>query len=184
MRTPTTTRDMVPENLREAFDAETAGSGGTITSGPGSAMVNSPEMRRRANALVNYLRDESTLDKRIQELAMVVTARANDCQYIWNAHAAGARRQGISDAFVDALRDGQPLPDLAADEQAVVNLGQEFFRTRQVSQETFQAAFDQFGAQGLTELCTLFGYYALLSFNANTFMIDLPEERTEAVLPI
>ena len=159
-------------------------SGGTITSGPGSAMVNSPEMRRRANALVNYLRDESTLDKRIQELAMVVTARANDCQYIWNAHAAGARRQGIPDAFVDALRDGQPLPDLAADEQAVVNLGQEFFRTRQVSQETFQAAFDQFGAQGLTELCTLFGYYALLSFNANTFMIDLPEERTEAVLPI
>ena len=76
------------------------------------------------------------------------------------------------------------MPDLAADEQAVVNLGQEFFRTRQVSQETFQAAFDQFGAQGLTELCTLFGYYALLSFNANTFMIDLPEERTEAVLPI
>ena len=183
MRTPIVTRDMVPENLREAFDAETAGSGGVVSSGPGSAMINSPEMRRRANSLVNYLRDESTLPKRIQELAMIVTARANDCPFIWNAHAAGARRQGISDAFVDALRDGQPLPPLAADEQAVVNLGQEFFRTRQVSQETFQAAFDQFGGQGLTELCTLFGYYALLAFNANTFMIDLPEERTEAVLP-
>ena len=183
MRTPIVTRDMVPENLRDAFDAETAGSGGVVSSGPGSAMINSPEMRRRANSLVNYLRDESTLPKRIQELAMIVTARANDCPFIWNAHAAGARRQGISDAFVDALRDGQPLPQLADDEQAVVNLGQEFFRTRQVSQETFQAAFDQFGGQGLTELCTLFGYYALLAFNANTFMIDLPEERTEAVLP-
>ena len=183
MRTPIVTRDMVPENLRDAFDTETAGSGGVVSSGPGSAMINSPEMRRRANSLVNYLRDESTLPKRIQELAMIVTARANDCPFIWNAHAAGARRQGISDAFVDALRDGQPLPQLAADEQAVVNLGQEFFRTRQVSQETFQAAFDQFGGQGLTELCTLFGYYALLAFNANTFMIDLPEERTEAVLP-
>ena len=184
MRTPIVTRDMVPENLREAFDAETAASGGTITSGPGTAMINSPEMRRRANSLVNYLRDESTLPKRIQELAMIVTARANDCQYIWNAHAAGARRQGISDAFVDALRDGQPLPELAADEQAVINLGQEFFSTRKVSDATFQAAIDQFGAQGLAELCTLFGYYALLSFNANTFMIDLPEERAEAVLPI
>ena len=39
-------------------------------------MINSPEMRRRANSLVNYLRDESTLPKRIQELAMIVTARA------------------------------------------------------------------------------------------------------------
>ena len=184
MRIPVTTRDMVPEELREAFDHETANTGGTVTGGPGSAMINSPEMRRRANSLVNYLRDESTLDKRIQELAMIVTARANDCQYIWNAHAAGARRQGIPDAFVDALRDGQPLPELAADEQAVVNLGQEFFSTRKVSDATFQAAHDQFGAQGLTELCTLFGYYALLAFNANTFLIDLPEERTETALPI
>ena len=109
MRTPVTTRDMVPENLRDAFDSETAATGGTVTSGPGSAMINSPEMRRRANSLVNYLRDESTLDKRIQELAMIVTAKANHCQYIWNAHAAGARRQGIPDAFVDALR-GRAAP--------------------------------------------------------------------------
>ena len=184
MRTPVATRDQIPESLRAAFDAETAGAGGVVASGPGSAMINSPEMRRRANALVNYLRDESTLPKRIQELAMIVTARANDCQFIWNAHAARARQEGISSAFVDALRDSQPLPALPADEQAVVDLATEFFQTRKVSQETFQAALDQFGAQGLTELCTLIGYYALLAFNANTFLIDLPEERSEAVLPI
>jgi hypothetical protein len=28
------------------------------------------------------------------------------------------------------------------------------------------------------------GYYALLAFNANTFMIDLPAERTEPELPV
>jgi hypothetical protein len=28
------------------------------------------------------------------------------------------------------------------------------------------------------------GYYGLLAFNANTFAIDLPSERSEAVLPI
>jgi hypothetical protein len=60
-RTPTVTRDQVPEQLRAAFDSETSGSGGTITGGPGSVMIHSPEMRRRANSLVNYLRDESSL---------------------------------------------------------------------------------------------------------------------------
>ena len=184
MRTPILTRDMVPENLRDAFDGETASSGGVVSSGPGSAMINSPEMRRRANALVNYLRDESTLPKRIQELAMILTARANHCQYIWHAHAARSREQGISDAFVDALRDGQPLPTLPDDEQAVVNLATEFFQTRKVSQETFDGALQHFGAQGLTELCTLMGYYALLAFNANTFLIDLPEGGPEPALPI
>ncbi len=184
MRTPVVTRDQVPENLRAAFDAETSGSGGVVASGPGSAMINSPEMRRRANALVNYLRDESSLPKKIQELAMIVTARANDCPFIWNAHAARAREQGISDAFVDALRDNQPLPALPPDEAAVVSLGNEFFQTRKISQETFQAALAQFGPLGLTELCTLMGYYALLAFNANAFLIDLPEERVEPVLPV
>ena len=46
-RTPIVTRDQVPEQFRGAFDAETAGSGGVVASGPGSVMINSPEMRRR-----------------------------------------------------------------------------------------------------------------------------------------
>jgi 4-carboxymuconolactone decarboxylase len=147
-------------------------------------MINSPEMRRRANYLVNYLREESSLPKKVQELAMLTTARAMDCRYIWNAHAARGRQQGLSDALVDALRDNKPLPSLPPDEAAVVNYGMEFFKTHKVSPGTFQAALNQFGAKGLTELTTLMGYYAMLAFNANAFEIDLPENRTEPLLPV
>jgi hypothetical protein len=63
-RTPTVTRDQVPEPLRAAFDAETANSGGGVATGPGAVMINSPEMRRHANHLVDYLRTESTLPKK------------------------------------------------------------------------------------------------------------------------
>ena len=76
------------------------------------------------------------------------------------------------------------MPALAADEAAVINLGMEFYKTRKVSQESFQAVLDQFGRQGLAELTTLMGYYAMLSFNANAVELDLPSERTEPVLPI
>ena len=76
VRTPTVTREQVPEELRAAFDAETASTGGVVAGGPGSVMIHSPEMRRRANSLVNYLRDESSLPKKIQELAMIITARS------------------------------------------------------------------------------------------------------------
>lgn len=183
-RTPTVTRDRVPEQLRAAFDAETASNGGVIASGPGSAMINSPEMRRRANHLVNYLRDESSLSKKVQELAMILTARTMDCAYIWHAHAARARQQGISDAFVDALRDNKPLPILPPDEQCVVNYVLEVLKNHKVEQGTFQAALDQFGAMGLTELTTLIGYYTLLAFNANAFDIDVPEQGTEPRLPV
>ena len=95
-RTPTVTRDQVPEKYREAFDHEVAISRHAMENGPGSVMINSPEMRKRANHLVFYFREESELPQNIQELAMILTARAKDCQYIWFAHAARARKEGIS----------------------------------------------------------------------------------------
>ena len=182
-RTPTVTRDQVPEALRAAFDAETANTGGVVAGGPGSVMIHSPEMRRRANHLVNYLRDESSLPKKTQELVMILTARTMDCQYIWHAHAARAREQGISDEFVDSLRDGKPLPALPAQEQVVVDYVTELFRDHKVGQGTFQAAINQLGPLGLTELNTLMGYYSMLALNANSFEIDVPDG-AEPKLPI
>ena len=183
MRTPILTRDQVPENLRDAFDHETANSGGVVDAGPGSAMINSPEMRRRSNYLVNYLRDESSLPKQIQELVMILTARNMDCQYIWHAHSARAREQGISDEFVDNLRDGNPLPQLSDDLQIVVNYVTQLFDNHRVDEATFQAAIDRYGALTVTEISTLMGYYSLLAFNANAFDIDVPDGG-EPKLPI
>ena len=176
-------RDQVAEQHQGAFDEVSAAPGG-IGSGPTSILKNSPELAKRAMHLASYLRYESSLPKKVQELAMLTAARAMDCQYIWNAHAASGRREGLSEALVDALRDKQPLPALAADEAAVLNLGMEFFQTHRVSQARFQAALDQFGRQGFAELTALMGYYAMLSFNANAVELDLPSEMSEPVLPI
>jgi len=183
-RTPVVTRDMVPEQFREAFDELTADSGGTITGGPASITINSPEMSRRRSHVTGYLRFESTFPKRIQELAILTTARAMDCRYVWNAHAPAARREGVSDALVDALRDNRPLPAMADDEAAIVKYGTEFYKTHQVSPETFKAALDQFGAQHLVELTALMGSYAQTAFFLNAFAVELPQERTEPVLPV
>jgi 4-carboxymuconolactone decarboxylase len=109
-RLPIVKRHQVPEHFRAAFDEVTAESGGVIASGPGSITINSPEMARRRNHLTSYLRYETTFPKKIQELAIITTARAMDCPYIWNAHAPAARRAGVSDALIDALRERQPPP--------------------------------------------------------------------------
>jgi len=183
-RLPLVSRAMVPEEFGEAFDELTAATGGAITGGPGSITINSPEMARRRGHLTNYLRFESTFPKRIQELAILTTARAMDCPYVWNAHAPAARREGVSDALVDAIRDKQPLPPMAADETAIINFGREFFDTHKVGEKSFQAALDNFGAQHLVELTALMGHYAQTAFFLNAFEVELPEDRTEPVLPV
>jgi 4-carboxymuconolactone decarboxylase len=68
---------------------------------------------------------------------MLVTARELDCQHIWNAHAASARQASVRYEIVDALREREELPGLAADEAAVVHYGRKFFRTHRVSRGAF-----------------------------------------------
>ena len=106
-------------------------------------MLNAPEVAIRVDRLGSYLRSGISLAPRIRELCMLLAARENDCQYIWNAHATPARAAGLRDDVVDALRDKKELPGLAPDEAAVVNYGREFFRTRRVSQDTFDVALAQ-----------------------------------------
>ncbi len=183
-RLPIVSVDMVPEEFREAFAEVTALAGGSITGGPGSITINSPEMAKRRNHLTSYLRYETEFPQRILELAILTTARAMDCQYVWNAHAPAARKAGVADTLVDALRDRRPLPDLAPDEEAVINYANEFFKTHKVSEEAFDKALELFGAQYLVELTTLMGHYAQTSFFVNAFEVELPEQVTEPLLPV
>jgi 4-carboxymuconolactone decarboxylase len=148
-------------------------------------MLQVPELLQRGEHLRAYLRgDGSSLPPKVRELAMILTARELDCPFIWNAHAASARRAGVRDDIVNRLRDKQEVTGLAPDEAAVVNYGREFFRTHRVGQAAFDAARAQFGGRGLVELTNLMGYYALLAFNINAFGVGLPPEISEPPLPV
>ena len=103
-RLPTATRDTIPPDQQEAFD-EIIKNGGVPPYGPGSILIHVPEASRRAAALNNYLRNDSSLPLKTQELAMLITAREMDCQHIWNAHAGSGREAGVSDIAVDKLRN-------------------------------------------------------------------------------
>ncbi|MDA0733390.1 MAG: carboxymuconolactone decarboxylase family protein [Chloroflexi bacterium] len=182
-RLPAVTRDQLPAEFREAFDQVLEANNGRV-SGPTSITVNSPEMAKRRGQLTGYLRYETTIPQNLLELAIITAARAMDCPYVWNAHAPAARRGGVSDALIDALRERKPLPPMSPEESALVSFGQEFYRTHKVSDSTFKTALDQFGAQHLVELTTLMGHYAQTAFILNAFDVQLPDGTTEPVLPV
>ena len=183
-RVPALRREDIPEDQRSAFDGMVEQRGGVPTTGPGSVMLNAPKVAERALGLALYLRTETSLPSRIRELGMLVSARENDCQFIWHAHAPVGRQAGLKDETVDALRDKKEIPGLEDDEAAVVNYGQEFFRTRKVSQDTFDAALAHFGVLGLTELTNLMGCYSMLAFNVNAFGVELPADSLEDPLRV
>ena len=183
-RIPAATKDSIPADQQGAFDEIVQSLGAVPPYGPGSVMIHVPEASRRATALNQYLRNDSSVSKKIQELAMLITAREMDCQHIWNAHAGSGRSAGLSDHVVDGLREEEELNGLPEDEQAVINYGHEILRSHHASRGAFQAILEQFGRQGAVELTLIFGNYAMLALAINAFDTDLPPNRTEPLLPI
>lgn len=183
-RLPLASRDSVPENQRSDFDDLLKGYGSVPQFGPGSVLIHVPKAAKIMNALNKYLRDDSSLPKKVQELAMLLTARARDCAYIWNAHAASARAAGVSSPLVDALRDKKELPALTNDERAVVRFANEYFRNHQVSRGAYQDVVEQLGQQGAIELGLIIGNYAALALLVNSFDVELAPERKELLMPI
>ena len=71
------------------------------------------------------------------ELATIATAREKDCPYIWAAHAPAARREGIADATIFAIRDRSSLDGLAAEERDIVEYARQILTNHRVAQDQF-----------------------------------------------
>ena len=183
-RVPAVERDQVAEEHKAAYDEVAGIRGRAPTVGPSSVLIYSPEMAVMANRLSGYLAEHSDLPEKFKRLAAMIGARSVDCQYIWNAQSPQGRKAGLSDALCDAIRDKKPLPDLPADEAAVVNYALELVGTNQVKQSTFDAALNELEARGLTEFTTIMGYFRMVGLNANAFTIDLPDPLNEPLLPV
>lgn len=183
-RLPLASRENVPESQISDFDDLMRMYGSVPQFGPSSVMIHVPKAHKIMNGLNQYLRNDSSLPKKVQELAILLTARARDCAYVWNAHAASARAAGVGTALVEALRDRKELPALTNDERAVVRFAQEYFRSNHVSRGAFQDVMEQFGKQGAIELALILGNYSALALVINSFDVALAPGRTEPLMPV
>jgi 4-carboxymuconolactone decarboxylase len=176
------TREQIVEKEQPAYDAFMAARAGRPNIGPYSLLAHMPEMAQKLEALRLYLRDETSLSQKLQELVMISVAREMSCAFIWYAHAAAARKAGMRDDVVDGIRERRPLTNLDAEEQAVVDFTRELLQTRKVSRPTFDAATARFGQRGVMTLTNLIACYAVLAYNMNTYELEAPAHATEPAL--
>ncbi len=168
--TQVTTKEQVPPDKHDIFDAIAASRG--RVSGPFSVLLNSPEIAGRAAHLGAYIRFESTLAPAERELAIITTSREFDCGYEWSAHATLAKEAGVRDEAIDVVANKGDVSELTTDEALIVRYGRELFRDHRISDETFVAARQRFGDQGITELTATMGYYGMLACALNAFEVE------------
>ena len=153
-------------------------------SGPFNVLLRSPEMGDLAQQFGASMRYHSSIPPKLNELAIIITARHWTSQYEWYAHRRAAQNAGLSQSIIDAVAAGTRPASMAADEQAVYDFVSELLATKQVSDATFKAAKDKFGERGVVDLIGVSGYYQLVSMLLNVDRYPLPEGTKPELKPL
>ncbi|WP_270933129.1 carboxymuconolactone decarboxylase family protein [Falsiroseomonas oryzae] len=166
-------REELDTAQREVWDKVVAGPRGTVI-GPLRAAIHNAELAARWSAMGEALRFNTSLPKRLSELAICVTGRRWSSQVEWWVHARAAVEAGIAPGILDALRAGRP-PAIADPQEAVVyDFARSLHHDGRVPERTYQAALDAFGVKGVVELTALIGYYTMVSMTLNAHGVPLP----------
>lgn len=149
--------------------------GGRIP-GPYRFSLHCPELTELWHPLGELLRLKSSFPLRLSELAIVITARAWDCDYVFNAHAKLALEAGIAQPVIDALARGERPAFDKPDEKAVYDYCSELFERHAVSDQSYARALDLFGVPRVVELTALIGYYTMVAMTLLAHEMPLPED--------
>lgn len=165
-RLPLPPTEAMTAQQREAADALIAGPRKGVY-GPFLPLLRSPQLLDRVAKLGEYLRFDSVVEVRIRELVICAVARHVSNQFEWQMHAPLALKAGVSEATLEALRVGARPKKLPADEEAALAFTSELLNTHGTSEPTYLETLACFGEQGVVELATLVGYFAMVSWLMN-----------------
>ncbi len=180
---PLTWDKMTPEQ-KTMVQHLVSGDRGNASNGPFNVTLRSPEMGDKAQALGAQLRFHSSLPNRLNELAIIMTARYWTSQYEWYAHRQLALKAGLSQSIIDAIANGKRPASMQPDEEAIYNFGNELLNTKQVSDAAFKAVVDKFGERGAVDLTGVMGYYCFVSMMLNIDRYPLPEGAKNELQPL
>jgi 4-carboxymuconolactone decarboxylase len=143
-------------------------------SGPFNAWLRSPELANRLQKVGEYLRFNTSLDKRVNEMAIIMTAQYWGSQYEWYAHAPLAMKAGLDPKIVAAIGAGRKPENMKEDEAIVWEFTTQLRRDHGVDDAIYQKAVAKFGEQGVMDLVAVNGYYDVVSMTLNVAHVMPP----------
>ena len=164
-----TARDQVAEADRAIFDAVAEGRGSVR--GPFALLLYSPVLCRAVLDLSAYLREDAFASAAMRELVTIATARERDCPYVWAAHAPAARKEGVSDAIIQVVRDRASLDNMEPRENDVIELARQLLKTHRVEQTLFDRLLAEHSLPGFVELTAVIGQYVFVTTILNAFEV-------------
>ena len=141
--------------------------------GPFIPLMRSPELLDRLQRVGEYLRFGSRIPARLNELAMLITARHLTNQFEWAVHHPLAIKAGVSADVVEAIRRRERASAMPPDEALLHDYCLELLETHHVSDALYERALAAWGEQGVVDLVGCVGYFVAICLVMNVAGISV-----------
>jgi 4-carboxymuconolactone decarboxylase len=139
--------------------------------GPFTMFLHCPELAGRLAHLGAFVRFEGSLDMRVRVLAAMTVARELDAVYVWGAQTGGARKLGVPEATITAIRENHSRGIQPEDAQ-IVEFTRQLMRKHRIDDATAKALRGRFGDDGFIQLTGAIGYYSMLAMTVNACELE------------
>jgi alkylhydroperoxidase family enzyme len=139
-----------------------------------STLVRHPDLTKAYLGFNVYLLFRSTLPARLREVAVLRVAHRRECGYEWQHHLEMAKAEGLTDADVEAIRNGGANDEL---DRLLVTATDELEDTSNLTDETWAALGEHLSERQRMDFVFTVGAYGMLAMAFNTFGVQLENER-------
>jgi len=172
--TPMTLETLTPEQ-RSVYDAiNRPPRSGLGFAGPYAAYIKAPGVGGPAQELGSAVRFKTKCPENYKKIASCMVGQYHQAKFEFAAQIPFARKAGLSDAVIEALRNGE-TPDYGDPiERLVHDFCRQLVHTRRVDDDTYTRARDALGETQLVELVATIAYYTSVCITLNAFDVPLP----------
>jgi len=167
--TPITSKNQVAAKDHATVDAIVQSRG--ALQGPFTMFLHCPELAGRLAHLGAFVRFEGSLDMRVRVLAAMTVARELEALYVWGAQTGGARKLGVPEATITAIRENHSR-GIPPEDAQIVEFTRTLLRKHRVDDATAAALRRRFGDDGFIQLTGAIGYYSMLCMTVNACELE------------
>ena len=167
--TPITSKEQVAAKDHAIVDGIVQSRG--ALQGPFTMFLHCPPLAGHLEAIGGYVRFQGSLDMRVRVLAAMAVARELDAVYVWGAQTGGARKLGVPETTITAIRE-KHTRGLPPEDAQIVEFTQQLLRKHRVDEATVKALRQRFGDDGFIQLTGAIGYYSMLAMTVNACELE------------
>jgi 4-carboxymuconolactone decarboxylase len=172
-RVPYVEKDSAPPEIKKLYEGFETQFGVQSVPNVAKALANSPGLATRVFPLANYFMNQSPLDKRLRELAVLMLMKRCECEYGFVRHIEIAKREGINQEQIDEIGSYRTSSRFSDNDKLILQYAEELTMKAHVDDELFRKVEAIVGKDKIIDLTGAIAFWNMMARNLNALQIDL-----------